>query len=88
MSNSIHTSAVIDPSAELGDSIEVGPLAVIGADVVLGDGTQVGAGAQVMGPSTFGERNRVFPHACVGFEPQDLKAFLPRSVLRSRNTTT
>ena len=73
MSKSIHTSAVIDPGAELGDDIEIGPLAVIGPGVVLGKGTQVEAGAQVMGPSIFGEGNRVFPYACVGFEPQDLK---------------
>lgn len=73
MSKEIHGSAVVDPTAELGDGVIIGPHAVIGADVSLGEGTQVGAGAQVYGPSRFGRENRIFPHACVGFEPQDLK---------------
>lgn len=69
----VHPSAVVDPSAELGADVVVGPLAVVGARVVLGDGCEVGAQAQVQGPSRFGRGNRIFPHACVGFEPQDLK---------------
>lgn len=73
MSREIHPSAVVDPSAELGEGVSVGPFAVIGADVVLGDGCRVGASAHVQGPSRFGAENRIFPHACVGFEPQDLK---------------
>lgn len=73
MSNEIHASAVIDPSAQLGKGVVVGPNAVIGADVIIGAGTQVGASAQVYGPSRLGTENRIFPHACVGFEPQDLK---------------
>lgn len=73
MSNEIHASAVIDPSAELAAGVTVGPNAVIGAEVSLGEGTQVGASAQVYGPSRIGRENRIFPHSCVGFEPQDLK---------------
>jgi UDP-N-acetylglucosamine acyltransferase len=73
MNESIHPTAIIDESAELAADVEVGPYAVIGADVVLGRGTRVGASAQVHGPSRFGEENQIFPHACVGFDPQDLK---------------
>lgn len=73
MATDIHPSAVVDPAAELADRVRVGPHAVIGPRVILGEGTEVGAGANVQGPSRLGARNRVFPHACVGFEPQDLK---------------
>ena len=73
MSIEIHSAAVVDPSAQLADGVTVGPNAVIGARVTLGEGTQVGASAQVYGPSEIGRDNRIFPHACVGFEPQDLK---------------
>ena len=73
MSQAIHESAVVHPSAVLGDGVVVEPFAVIGAGVVLGEGCLVGASAQVRGPSRFGRGNRIFPHACVGFEPQDLK---------------
>jgi len=73
MSTRIHPSAVVDPAAELADGVVVGPHAVVGARVRLGEGTEVGAGAHVQGPATFGRANRIFPHACVGFDPQDLK---------------
>lgn len=73
MSHRIHETAVVHPSAEIGDGVEIEPFAVIGAGVTLGDDCQVGASAQVRGPSRFGRGNRIFPHACVGFEPQDLK---------------
>lgn len=73
MNSQIHASAVIDPTAELAANVSVGPNAVIGAEVVIGEGTQIGASAQVYGPSRFGKENRIFPHSCVGFEPQDLK---------------
>lgn len=73
MTTEIHSTAVIAPSAEVGEGSVIGPYAVIGEGVELGPDTEVGAGANVQGPSRFGEANRIFPHACVGFEPQDLK---------------
>lgn len=73
MSIDVHPAAIVDPTAVLADGVEIGPNAVIGADVTLGEGTQVGSCAQVYGPSRIGKENRIFPHACVGFEPQDLK---------------
>lgn len=84
----IHPTAVIDPAARLGEGVRVGPYAVIGPEVELGDGCQVGSGAQLAGPSVFGRENRIFAHACLGFEPQDLKFQGERSVLEvgSRNT--
>jgi UDP-N-acetylglucosamine acyltransferase len=69
----IHPTAVVDPSAELADGVLVGPHAVVGARVTVGEGTEIGGGAHVLGPTTLGRDNRVFPHACVGFDPQDLK---------------
>lgn len=69
----IHPLAVVDPGAVLGDGVRVGPFAVIGSEVEIGDGTEVGAGAQVYGPAKIGRENRIFPQACIGFEPQDLK---------------
>lgn len=73
MAVSIHPTAVIDPAAELADGVAVGPHAVVGARVTVGEGTEIGGGAHVLGPSRLGRENRIFPHACVGFEPQDLK---------------
>ena len=70
----VHPTAVVDAGAELGEGVVVGPYAVIGPGVEIGDGTEVGAGAQVRGPATrIGRDNRIFAHASIGFEPQDLK---------------
>ncbi|HYG63034.1 MAG TPA: acyl-ACP--UDP-N-acetylglucosamine O-acyltransferase [Thermoanaerobaculia bacterium] len=69
----IHPQALVDPGAVLGEGVRIGPFAVVGPGVVLGDGTEVGAGAQVQGPARIGRENRIFPYACIGFEPQDLK---------------
>lgn len=73
MTTKIHSSAVIDPSAELGDGVEVGPNAVVGPGVVVGEDCVVGAGAHIEGPTTLGKGNRLYPKATVGFDPQDLK---------------
>jgi UDP-N-acetylglucosamine acyltransferase len=74
MGTRIHPTAVVDPAAELGEGVTVGPHAVIEAGVEIGDGCEIGAAAQIQGPATrLGRENRVFPHACIGFEPQDLK---------------
>lgn len=69
----VHPTAVIEPGAVLGERVQVGPHAVIGAGVTVGDGTEVGAAAVLLGPATLGRDNRIFPHATLGFEPQDLK---------------
>lgn len=69
----IHPHAHIDPKAELHESVRVGPGAVIGAGVEIGEDTEIHAGAQIFGSTRLGRENRIFAHACIGFEPQDLK---------------
>ncbi|MDP9122917.1 MAG: acyl-ACP--UDP-N-acetylglucosamine O-acyltransferase [Acidobacteriota bacterium] len=73
MSSYIHPMAQVDPDAALGEGVRVGAFAVIGPGVEIAAGTEVGSGAQVQGPARIGRDNRIFPLACIGFEPQDLK---------------
>ena len=73
MTSKLHPTALIDPAADLAEGVTVGPYAVIGPDVEIGAGTQVDAGAQIQGPTRIGEENRIYPYACIGFNPQDLK---------------
>ena len=70
---SIHPLAAVDPTAVLGDGVVVGPFAVVGAGVEIGDGTEIASGAQVHGPTRIGRENRIYPHAVLGGDPQDLK---------------
>ena len=69
----IHSSALVDPRAELAADVEVGPFAVIGPEVVVGAGTTIGAHACVTGRTTLGERNRIYPFTTIGDVPQDRK---------------
>ena len=40
---------------------------------MIGARTHVGSHASIEGPTVLGEENRVFAHAVLGFDPQDLK---------------
>ena len=69
----IHPMAVVDPGAVIGAGAEVGPFAVIGAEVTLAAGVVVKSHAVVTGWTQVGEGTVIFPFACVGEVPQDLK---------------
>lgn len=69
----IHPNAVVDAKAELAAGVVVGPGAVIGPEVVIGENTWIGPNAVLDGRLTLGRDNKVFPGACLGLEPQDLK---------------
>jgi UDP-N-acetylglucosamine acyltransferase len=70
---SIHPSAVIEAGARIGAGCVIGPFAVIGGDVTLGQGVEVKSHAVVTGWTELGEGSVVFPFACVGEVPQDMK---------------
>jgi len=69
----IHSTAIVGPRAQPGIGVEVGPYAVVGPEVKIGDGCSIGPHVVIDGRVTMGSRNRVFPGACIGLEPQDLK---------------
>src|SRR6185312_599774 len=73
MGVSIHSTAVVEPGAQLGAGVDIGPLAFVGANVVLGDGTRLHHHAAVEGFTTLGRECEVFPYACIGGKTQDLK---------------
>ncbi len=70
---SIHSTAIVSPRAEIAAGVCVGPYAVIEDDVIVGTGCEIGAHAVVKRFTTLGARNRVFEHATLGGEPQDVK---------------
>jgi len=69
----IHPTAQIDPGASIAPDASIGPFCVVGAGVRIEAGTVLFPHVVVEGPTTIGEGNRIFPFACVGMEPQDLK---------------
>lgn len=69
----IHSTAQVDPGAEIADDVEIGPYALIGPKVRIGAGTRVGAHVIIEGRTRIGADNRLHPFSVIGGEPQDKK---------------
>ena len=69
----IHSTAIIDPAAELSEGVSVGPYAIIGPGVSIDTGTEIGPHAVIRGPTRIGKNNRFFQFVSVGEAPQDKK---------------
>jgi UDP-N-acetylglucosamine acyltransferase len=69
----IHPTAIVAPGAQIPASCSVGPYCTIGANVVLGEDCELISHVVLDGHLTMGNGNRVFPFACLGVAPQDLK---------------
>lgn len=69
----IHRSAVVEPGAVIGAGCVIGAFALIGPEVTLAAGVEVKSHAVVTGWTEIGAETVVFPFACVGEVPQDLK---------------
>lgn len=67
---SIHPSAIVSPTAEIGSDVTVGPFAIIEDGAVIGDRTVVEAAAQVRRDSRVGAECRIGSGALVGADPQ------------------
>lgn len=73
MSNSIHPTAIVDPSATIGKDTVIGPYCIIGPNVTLGQGCILHSHVVIDGHTTIGDKAKIFPFASLGTAPQDLK---------------
>ena len=69
----IHPTACVEPKAQLGHGVEIGPHCYIGPDAVIGDHCRVHHNVTVVGRTTLGQGNELFPGVVLGTPPQDLK---------------
>jgi len=69
----IHSTALVERTAELAEDVEVGAYSIIGGHVTIGAGSRIGPHAVITGRTRFGARNRVFQFASIGEIPQDRK---------------
>ena len=69
----IHPSAVVEPGAQLGQGCHIGPFCHVGPDATLGDGVTLKSHVVISGDTEIGEDCTLFPVACIGEIPQDLK---------------
>jgi UDP-N-acetylglucosamine acyltransferase len=68
---SIHSTAVIDPKAEIDSNVEIGPYVVVEGLVKIKRGTRVMAHAYLAGWTEIGESNEIHPGVALGDAPQD-----------------
>ncbi len=73
MSRHVHPTAILSAETELGEGVEIGPYCVLTGKVRLGDGVRLISNVHINGPTEIGARTVVYPGACIGYEPQDVK---------------
>jgi UDP-N-acetylglucosamine acyltransferase len=74
----IHPTAVLEGGIDLANDVVIGPLCVLRGPIRIGQGTTLIGNVNLQGPLNLGERNVVYPFACLGFAPQHTK-FDPNS---------
>ena len=73
MSTHIHSSAIIDPGAELGRDVEIGPFAIVGPGACVGDRCRIAPHATLERNVRLAADIRVGQGSILGGDPQDLK---------------
>jgi len=61
----VHSSAVVDPSAQLGERVSIQPLAVIEPGARIGDDTIIGAGSYVGHETVIGSACHIYPNVTI-----------------------
>jgi len=62
---SIHSTAVIAPSAMVGDGVSIGPYAVIGEETRIASGVRIGAGCAIGGRVSIGQEATLHPNVTI-----------------------
>ncbi len=69
----IHSTAFVDPKAQVGENVEIGPLSQVNEDVIIGDNTIIGNGCILDEGTRLGKNCRIGHYVMLGVPPQDLK---------------
>lgn len=72
MSQKIHPTAVIAPSAQVGSNVVIGPYTVVDEGAVIGDNTILDTHVVIGKNTRLGKHNRVYAGAVIGRPPQVL----------------
>ena len=69
----IHETALVYTKTKISDNVKIGPYSVIGPNVEIGEGTEIQSHVSIVGNTIIGKRNKIYPFASIGNDPQDLK---------------
>ena len=69
----IHNTAIISETSKIKDNVEIGPYSIIGPNVKIENNTKIHSHVSIIGNTTIGSGNEIFPFVSIGTPPQDLK---------------
>lgn len=69
----IHSSAIVDPGAEIGAGTTIGPYCVVGPQVTIGANCWLQNHVTLAGPMRAGVGNKFYAYCSIGQQTQDLK---------------
>ena len=69
----IHNSSIINKKAQLSKNVKIGPFCYIGPNVKLEENVELVSNIHIEGNTFIGSGTKIFPFACIGTQPQDLK---------------
>jgi len=69
----IHKTAIISETSEIADNVDIGPYSIIGPKVKIASNTKIHSHVSIIGDTSIGTGNEIFPFVSIGTPPQDLK---------------
>jgi len=69
----IHKTAIIHKSAKISNNVHIGAYSSIGEEVEIEENTKIDSNVVITGKTFIGKNNNIYPFACIGHNPQDLK---------------
>ena len=84
----IHKTAIVDPKAKISANVNIGPYSIIGAHVEIGEDTDINSHVSIAGYTKIGKKNKIYPFASIGNNPQDLKYNGEKSYLEIGDSNT
>ena len=69
----IHKTAIVDKNAKISENVEIGPYSIVGPNVEIGANSKLHSHVNLVGNTTIGKNNQIYPFSSIGTPPQDLK---------------
>ena len=68
-----HKTAIVDNNAKISNNVYIGPYSIVGPNVEIGANSVLHSHVNIVGNTTIGENNQIYPFSSIGTPPQDLK---------------
>ena len=69
----INKNSKISENAKIGKNVSISDFCSIGDNVIIGDNSKIMSHVHISGNTSLGKDNIIYPFACIGTDPQDLK---------------